>query len=194
MTAKSDLNQYCQQNHLPLPEYTVINRGGPLHKPYFVVRCAVENWEGKSDPQPTRKKAKEQAAKMIYALITQTDDSDSSSDDDDDLDPVTVMIDGDNVHEVLEWVQQNRSHWDVRLFVTQDTVTPKGVKVLRNNSDLRDATDVAMIIFVTRYLPLMAREETLLIVSRDKIFETLEAELDDSRIYVVKTIQDLQRF
>ena len=206
MTNKSKINEYCQQNDYTNPKYTIISREGPPHNPVFIVECRViklgqglyEDWIFfTSGEYPTRKEAENNAALKLFQYLNENEDeSDKEMEDESEKKQslVTVFIDGDNVHEALEWISTNREEWNVHLFITQNTVVRDKVRVHRSISNGRDATDVAMIIYVTRYLPLMEKDETLILVSRDKIFRTLGEEINDCRICTAQTLSELSIF
>lgn len=190
---KIKLNQHCQCRGLEFPKYTIVSRDGPAHNPIFTVECRVQECIATSKPSPTLKLAENHAASLVWKKLN-GETSESESEDKREQ-PVTVFIDGDNVHEILDWaVQQHPPVQNIYFFVTRGTVVRnvhKDVKVIRSKSSSRDATDVAMIIYLTRYLPLMAEDETLILVSRDKIFQTLQLEIGDERVKVAQTIAEL---
>lgn len=205
MSDKSQLNEYCQKMNLTLPKYTIVNREGLSHCPKFTIECEVYDSNAKelrktvSITHPSIREAEAHAASKMYhhlAHLSNSDDNEADNTDvsleDERCDSVTVLIDGDNVHEVLKWIEQNRSQWDTHLFVAKDTIVRQKVKVHRSFSTKRDATDVAMIIYATRYLALLDRTTKLILVSRDKIFDTLVHELDDSRVQLCQTINELK--
>lgn len=200
---KSQLNQLCQTYGLT-PVYNITNRSGPPHNPEFIVECHVNDYSVKSDSFHTLKEAENHSAYLLYNNIKDilTDscglpkmpsptDQNSDITENSNLPMVTVFIDGDNVHEIHPWIKKNRQHWVMRMFVSKNTVVKHDIKVYRSISDYKDATDVAMIIYTTRYISLMEEDETLIIVSRDNIFHTLIEELVDKRIKLCKTIDDL---
>ena len=197
MSSKSNLNEYCQQNGYTNPKYTIISREGPPHNPVFIIECRViklgKEWKvSTSGEYPTRKEAENNAALKLFKYINEDESEDETMDESKKKQsPVTVFIDGDNVHEALEWISTQRKEWNVHLFVTQNTVVRDKVRVHRSISNKRDATDVAMIIYTARYLPLMEKDEILILVSRDKIFRTLEKEINDYRIYTAQTLSDI---
>jgi len=197
MSSKSILNEYCQQNGYTNPKYTIISREGPSHNPLFIIECGVIELGGgwkvcTSGEYPTRKEAEDNAALKLFKYINKDKSEDETMDESKKKQsPVTVFIDGDNVHEALEWISTQRKEWNVHLFVTQNTVVRDKVRVHRSISNERDATDVAMIIYTVRYLPLMEKDETLIFVSRDKIFRTLEKEINEYSIFTVQTLSEL---
>lgn len=193
MASKHKLNQYCQQNDCYIPRYSLVSEDGPPHNPRFVMECSVGDLFERSDPFPTRKSAENNAAGKVYRKLSGTVPRDEKSRGK-VKGAVTVLIDGDNVHNAAEWVQKSRPWWNMTLFVTQNTVTSANLNVRRSLSAARDATDVAMIIYVTRYLPLLRENEKLLLVSRDKIFETLRLELGDDRIKVIPNLGELIKY
>ncbi len=107
--------------------------------------------------------------------------------------PVIVLIDGDNVHEVTDWALKERKHWEICLFVTQNTVVKHdNVKIYRSYSDLPDATDVRMMITTQGLLPTLREGERIVLVSRDSIFQTFVAELGSEKVVLSKTLEDLR--
>jgi len=204
---KSLLNEYCQQNQLGTPLYTIIQREGPSHNPRFIVECQLHSDITVSDVFPTRKLAEQNAAQKILSDVFGVyEEKEESSNDkivlynnlvqQDNLYKsvfeTLVMIDGDNVHEVLPWVSKNRPAWTPHLFLTKDTPNRSGVeRVHYSRSTSRDATDVRMMIYITRLLSLLEDQDRLIIVSRDKIFSTFVLELNDPRVSVAETIAEL---
>ena len=188
MSSKRKINEYCQQNGHTSSGYTIISKKGPPHNPVFVVE-----YSGK---YPTRKEAENDAALNLFKYINRDESEKEMGDEsEDEQPPATVLIDGDNVHGALEWVIANRKKWTVHLFVNQSNQGGVGwggsiyhkVHIHRCVS-----TDIAKIIFVMRYLPRMDNNKTLILVSRDKIFQIFEEEIGDNRISTAQTIGELE--
>jgi ribonuclease-3 len=67
--AKSRLQEWCQGEHLPLPEYTLLSAEGPPHDRFFRVEVRVEGHPAAGGCGTTRKEAEmEAAAKAISSL------------------------------------------------------------------------------------------------------------------------------
>lgn len=208
----SKLNELCQKLNFEAPKYTIISRNGPPHNPRFVISCSFSNITVKSESLPTRRKAKENAAKTAflkynnlisyssdYEISDTTEDSDCSSYSESSQETKTkkevyVCIDYDNVHEITDWILENRKNWNIKLFVTQNTIVNyDNITIFRSYTNLPNATDLQMVIFTTRFANCMRREDKLVIVSRDKIFETFQAELSNDSVLLCKTIEELKK-
>jgi len=74
--AKNVLQEYCQKNFLPIPEYDLISREGPDHKPIFTVEASARVIiNGKIEIKTangmgsTKKAAEIKAAEKIYDIL-----------------------------------------------------------------------------------------------------------------------------
>lgn len=196
MSYKSKLNEYCQKNGIPPPTYTVKNRDGPSHRPSFSVTCDVaapncHGWDGAACP--TKKEAEEDVARRVCHSLCIVEREEVEAVEAPEQDPVIVLIDGDNVHEVTDWILRERKGWEIHVFVTQNSVVrQKGVKIYRSYTDLPNATDVRMMIATQGFLPTLRPEERLVLVSRDSIFRTFVGELGSKSVLLAKTIEELR--
>jgi len=68
--AKSLLQEILQAKKAPLPEYEVIDVGGPGHAQQFHVRCRIENLQGEYVGKgSSRRKAEQNAAQQALSMI-----------------------------------------------------------------------------------------------------------------------------
>ena len=70
MSHKSKLNEYCQQNRLSAPIYTITHQEGPSHQPEFTAQCSVDETVAIScSVHSTRKAAEQDAACVCYNAL-----------------------------------------------------------------------------------------------------------------------------
>jgi len=69
---RSMLQEYCQSRGLELPVYRTRERSGPDHSPLFTVSVSIEGKEAGAGSGPTRKAAREEAARMALNNIERT--------------------------------------------------------------------------------------------------------------------------
>lgn len=197
---KSVLNEYCQKNGIFFPVYQIIKRSGLPHKPKFTVSCVltVNNIQQtrNSDPKPSKKEAEEQAAERMLEIVrTSNQPVVVVEEAKEEYYPIKIIVDGDNVHEAVPWIQRERPHWEVHLFVTTDTVVRNdSVTVHRSKSELKDATDINMMLYVQSLLHvnyICNKDEDIILVSRDKIFNTFITELASESVSLVTNIDEL---
>ncbi|MFT5486941.1 MAG: ribonuclease-3 [Paracoccaceae bacterium] len=67
--AKTELQEWLQGRGLPLPEYTVVDRSGPSHKPEFTVELAVSGRDPVRASGPSKRAAEILAAGEMLELI-----------------------------------------------------------------------------------------------------------------------------
>ncbi|MCL1888647.1 MAG: ribonuclease III [Kiritimatiellaeota bacterium] len=65
---KGDLQEYVQQNGLPLPVYEVVNRDGPTHAPQYCVRVSCDGEEAEGEGG-TKRLAEQQAATLLLEML-----------------------------------------------------------------------------------------------------------------------------
>lgn len=67
--AKTELQEWLQGRGLPLPEYTVVDRSGPSHKPEFTVELTVSGRDPVRASGPSKRAAELLAASEMLELI-----------------------------------------------------------------------------------------------------------------------------
>jgi hypothetical protein len=209
--SKSVLNEYCQKNGKQLPKYMIVDRVGSPHTPLFTVRCTCDKLSVISSPQCTRKLAENCSASRMYIYFTNLDQSLPIEDQVSEIpidvqtsaviytpSQVTVFIDGDNVHEALDWILEHRPLWKVNLFLVNGTVGKRensdNLFIYYSRSNLRDSTDIAIMLTVFSEVSDRCNyfeTTSIVIVSRDKIFKSFASEVCNERIKICENIQDL---
>lgn len=71
---KGHLQEYCQQNKVPLPEYTSFKKDGK-----WCAICCVDGKESKSDLHDKKIEAEREAAEVLYKILTSTEDDEICS-------------------------------------------------------------------------------------------------------------------
>jgi hypothetical protein len=196
MSYKSKVNEYCQKIGVH-PIYTISDRDGPSHCPRYSITCDISQRIWKSDLFPTKREAEEESARLAYKdLVNYESDEEKNTErvcETKQTDPVIILIDGDNVHEVTNWVLTERKEWELHIFVTQNTVVKQsGVKIHRSRTNLPDATDLRMILSAVGFLATLGEYEKLILVSRDSIFRTFVGELGSDNTLLCQTIEELK--
>ena len=67
--AKSRLQEWCQREHLPLPEYALLSADGPPHERRFRVEVRVEGRPTSGGSGTTRKEAEMDAATKAISIL-----------------------------------------------------------------------------------------------------------------------------
>ncbi len=67
--AKTELQEYLQARHLPLPEYETIATGGPPHARSFTVSCRVTGQEPVQASGSSRRRAEQAAAAALLERL-----------------------------------------------------------------------------------------------------------------------------
>ena len=67
-SAISLLNEYCQQRHLPVPEYNTLKTDGPSHMPMFTMRVIVDEREFVAEGASKKAAKSNCAAKAVQEL------------------------------------------------------------------------------------------------------------------------------
>lgn len=71
--SKSALQEWAQARGLPLPEYTVLERTGPDHRPSFVVQVRLAQFPPQQAPGTTKQIAEKLAAQLLLNLVREED-------------------------------------------------------------------------------------------------------------------------
>lgn len=71
--SRSELQEYCQGEGLPLPVYSLIDRKGKDHSPIFTIAVLVDGHEIGRGHGPSRRAAREAAAWKALATIERTE-------------------------------------------------------------------------------------------------------------------------
>lgn len=172
---KSRLNHLARGRGV---SYRVVDRTGPSHAPTFTCECEFDGETYVSGPQPTVREAENDAAARALGLPPTPADVPAPA--------TTVLIDGDNVHEVGPWLARTAPEADVHLFVEPHAVVRNVPgRVHRARTTLPDATDMRMVVYATRLAATLEDGDELVLVSRDRIFKTFVAELDHPRVRLV---------
>ncbi|MBV0899395.1 MAG: ribonuclease III [Wolbachia endosymbiont of Fragariocoptes setiger] len=66
---KTTLQEWAQKNGLPLPEYKVIEKTGPAHKPEFTISISIEHYGRVTASAYNKKLAEQKAAELILEKI-----------------------------------------------------------------------------------------------------------------------------
>ncbi len=66
---KTSLQEWTQKNKLPLPEYSLIDRSGPAHKPEFTISVCIENYGTVIAQAHSKKIAEQKAAESMLEKI-----------------------------------------------------------------------------------------------------------------------------
>lgn len=66
---KSSLQEWAQKRHYPLPQYEVISRTGPSHKPFFTIEISISGLGKAQGSGYSKKKAELDAAKKLLDKI-----------------------------------------------------------------------------------------------------------------------------
>ena len=77
---KGNLQEYVQQNGLPLPEYEVIERGGLVHEPNFRVRVVCDEYEAEAEGRSKRLAERLAAAQLLEILCNEPRDFSATDD------------------------------------------------------------------------------------------------------------------
>jgi len=78
---KGDLQEYVQQNGLPLPEYEVVETGGQVHEPRFRVRVCCNDLEAEAEGSSKRLAERLAAAQLLELLCNEPEDEDEPEDE-----------------------------------------------------------------------------------------------------------------
>ena len=70
---KSSLQSWAQARRLGLPEYRVVERSGPAHRPSFTVEVGLGTGESASAQAPSKKLAERRAAARLLSLLGEGD-------------------------------------------------------------------------------------------------------------------------
>jgi len=79
---KGDLQEYVQQNGLPLPEYEVVETGGQVHEPRFRMRVVCNGFEAEGEGSSKRLAERFAAAHMLELLREGGDEGDAGDEGD----------------------------------------------------------------------------------------------------------------
>lgn len=71
--SKSELQELCQEKHLPLPEYRVIKEEGPDHQKWFQVGIYIKNKLISVGDGKTKKSASQVAAQKALSILQKKD-------------------------------------------------------------------------------------------------------------------------
>lgn len=72
---KAQLQEWAQQNGKPIPQYRIIDRQGPDHKPLFTIEVQVEGMPNFSAQAHSRKEAEKLAAQTLINYQANHDDT-----------------------------------------------------------------------------------------------------------------------
>lgn len=65
---KTCLQEWAQKNHLPIPNYDVIERSGPAHLPEFTLQVQVGDYSAKASGKSIRIAEKAAAKKVLFQI------------------------------------------------------------------------------------------------------------------------------
>ncbi|WP_261722523.1 putative dsRNA-binding protein, partial [Wolbachia pipientis] len=66
---KTSLQEWTQKNKLSLPEYAMVNKSGPAHKPEFTISVCIENYGIVTAQASSKKVAEQKAAESMLEKI-----------------------------------------------------------------------------------------------------------------------------
>jgi len=78
---KGELQEYVQQNGLPLPEYEVVETGGKVHEPRFRMRVRCNGFEAEAEGTSKRLAERLAAAQMLELLSEEWEEGDEGEEE-----------------------------------------------------------------------------------------------------------------
>lgn len=72
--SKSALQEWAQGRGISLPEYTILERSGPDHRPSFVVQVKLPNYPPQQAPRATKQIAEKLAAQLLLNFLREKHD------------------------------------------------------------------------------------------------------------------------
>lgn len=72
--SKSALQEWAQARGLPLPEYSILERSGPDHRPSFVVQVCLQGYPSQQAPGASKQIAEKLAAQLLLNNLRENHD------------------------------------------------------------------------------------------------------------------------
>ena len=67
---KSTLQEWCLKKKKNLPEYRIINKKGPDHKPIFKVQLSIKDFMDVNESGPSKQEAEIKAARKLISKLS----------------------------------------------------------------------------------------------------------------------------
>ncbi len=67
--SKTALQEWAQGQGLPLPQYSILERTGPDHRPSFIVQATLEGYAPQQAPGATKQIAEKLAAQLLLNMV-----------------------------------------------------------------------------------------------------------------------------
>ena len=147
MTAKSELNIFCQKTKQAPPLYSSYISGGQSHAPLFIGQCQFNNKEYKTDKQFITKKEADNAVAEIVLTNLYVNDTNPIIDTKESL---LLVIDLDNQNQFTNYIEQLEEMTNSFIIgygglnLTLPNVKGSHIKFKNTKSINRDSADIEL--------------------------------------------------
>jgi len=160
----SQVNLYCQKNGKPLPNYAFIRNG----EQEWIAKIMWDGFVHESIVCANKKLAKQEAAKYLFRTIKNSESYHISP-----VSKTVLMIDGDQRHDVVKWLESSDVTWEnlvIRVYTSPNSSLKcsEKIPVKVSKTTNRDSADALLLIDLGRRL-YRYPDQRIIIVSSDHI-------------------------